>query len=229
MSDKMDSILAIEGRPSNSGWLESAARAFVETMMIRISPLPTGRRLSFDTTRDWRSAAPTALARALLCGALAMAYVVGSMHTASAANHISIAAAIADFDNFDTSQEDANRTAKHEARVQTFAALLRGDLAAQKKFKIVQLTCPKPPCSAARMPPNELVRAARQAGARLLVYGGIHKESTLVQWGKIEAVDLKNDKLVLNQNFSFRGDTDQAFRRAATFIARYFETLTLSH
>ncbi|MEJ2375529.1 MAG: DUF2380 domain-containing protein [Pseudolabrys sp.] len=150
------------------------------------------------------------------------------MHTATAANHILVAAAIADFDNFDTSQEDAERTAKHAARVQTFAVLLRDDLAGQKKFKIVQLTCPKPPCSAARMPPNKLVKAARQAGARLLVYGGIHKESTLVQWGKIEAVDLKNDKLVLNKNFSFRGDTDKAFRKAATFIGRYFETLTLN-
>ncbi len=136
-----------------------------------------------------------------------------------------MAMAIADFDNSDTSGESADRTAKHAARVQAFAAQLRNALASQKKFKFVQLTCAHPPCSTARMSPDELVRAARQAGARLLVYGGIHKESTLIQWGKIEAFDLKNNKLVLNKNFSFRGDTDLAFRRAAAFIARYFETL----
>ena len=75
------------------------------------------------------------------------------------------------------------------------------------------------------MAPDDLVRAARQSGARLLVYGGIHKESTLVQWGKIEVLDLNKHQLVLNKNFSFRGDTDQAFRRAAAFMARYFEAL----
>jgi hypothetical protein len=184
----------------------------------------------FDAAYNrWLSGARSSLPRALLYGALAITCVVISMRTVRAASHTSVATAIADFDNVDTSREDANRTAKHAARVQGFAALLRNDLATQKKFKIVELTCPHPPCSAGRMPPNDLVQAARQRGARLLVYGGLHKESTLVQWGRIEAVDLKKDKLVLNQTFSFRGDTDQAFRRAATFVARYLEALTLSH
>ena len=198
--------------------------------MIHISSILTGRRLMFDAAYNrWLSGARSGLPRALLYGALAITCVVTSMRTVRAASQPSVAAAIADFDNVDTSREDANRTAKHAARVQGFAVLLRNDLAAQKKFKIVQLTCPNPPCSAGRMPPNDLVQAARQMGARLLVYGGLHKESTLVQWGRIEAVDLKKDELVLNQTFSFRGDTDQAFRRAATFVARYLAALTLSH
>jgi len=144
---------------------------------------------------------------------------------ATADDQGSIAVAIADFDNYDTSGENADRTAEHAARVQAFAALLRNDVAAQKKFNILHLTCAHPPCSAGRMSPDDLVRTARQAGARLLVYGGIHKQSTLIQLGKIEAFDLKTNKLVLNKNFSFRGDTDQAFRRATAFIARYFEAL----
>jgi hypothetical protein len=155
-----------------------------------------------------------------------MACVISSMLTVSAANQAPVAAAIADFDNFDTSGEDAARTAEHAGRVNAFAALLRSDLTAQNKFKIVPLTCPNPPCSAARVPPNELMQAARQAGAKFLVYGGIHKESTLIQWGKIGVIDLENDKLVLNQNFSFRGDTGQAFQRAAAFIERYLNGLT---
>jgi hypothetical protein len=175
----------------------------------------------------WLSGARSGLSRALLCCALAITCIVTPIPTVRAASHGAVAAAVADFDNFDTSREDADRTAKHAARVQVFAALLRNELAAANKFKVVQLTCPNPPCSAGRMRPNDLVKAARQAGARLLVYGGLHKESTLVQWGRIEAVDLKKNKLVLNQTFSFRGDTDQAFRRAAIFVARYLKALTL--
>ena len=161
--------------------------------------------------------------RALSCGAL---IVLCAIHpTRAVAGQGAVAVAISDFDNVDTSGESANRTAEHAARVQSFAAFLRDDLAVQNKFKVVHLTCQNPPCSAAHMSPDDLVRAARQAGAQLLVYGGIHKESTLIQWGKIEVFDLKKQELVLNKNFSFRGDTDQAFRRAAAFIARYFEAL----
>ena len=173
-------------------------------MMIHISGLLTDRRRAFGLGYNWRlPGAPTGLARALLCGALTMACVVGSMRIVAAASQAPVTAAIADFDNIDTSREAPDRTAKHAARVQVFAALLRGDLAAQKKFKIVRLSCLNPPCSAARMPPKGLVKAARQAGARLLIFGGIHKESTLVQWGKIEAIDLESDKLVLSKAFSF--------------------------
>jgi len=164
--------------------------------------------------------------RICLCGALAVACLVGSMRTVSAADQAPVAAAVADFDNVDTSGEAADRTAEHAARVSAFAGLLRSDLAAQNKFKIVQLACPQPPCSAAHTPPEELMQSARQAGARFLVYGGIHKESTLVQWGKIGVIDLEKDKLVLSKNFSFRGDTDQAFQRAAAFMERYLDALT---
>jgi len=57
----------------------------------------------------------------------------------------------------------------------------------------------------------------------VLVYGGIHKMSTLIQMGKVQAVDLASERLILDQSFSFRGDTDEAFRRAAQFVVRYLE------
>jgi len=47
--------------------------------------------------------------------------------------------------------------------------------------------------------------------------------STLIQMGKVQAVDLTSDQLMLDQAFSFRGDTDEAFRRAAQFVVRYLE------
>ena len=66
---------------------------------------------------------------------------------------------------------------------------------------------------------DDLVAAAQNADAQLLVYGGIHKMSTLITWGSVQVVDVRQKQLLLNRLFSFRGDTDEAFRRAAKFIS----------
>ncbi len=65
---------------------------------------------------------------------------------------------------------------------------------------------------------DEFTAAARRAGARLVVYGGIRKMSTLVQWGRIQVLDLDSNQLLLQRVITFRGDTDTAFNRAAAFV-----------
>jgi Protein of unknown function (DUF2380) len=65
---------------------------------------------------------------------------------------------------------------------------------------------------------DELGAAARRAGARLVVYGGIRKQSTLVQWGRIQVLDVDSNQLLLERVVTFRGDTDMAFSRAAAFV-----------
>ena len=142
---------------------------------------------------------------------------------ASAATEGGIPVAIAEFDNYDTSGESGERTAQYAARVQGFAGLVGDGLEAAGKFRVVKLECAEPPCSAGQMAPDELISAARRAGARLLVYGGIHKMSTLIQMGKVQAVDLQEEKLLLDQAISFRGDNDMAFDRAAQFVVDYLE------
>jgi len=65
---------------------------------------------------------------------------------------------------------------------------------------------------------DDFIAAARRTGARFVVYGGILKVSTLVQNGLVEVVDLQNEKLILKRTVSFRGDNDEAYRRAAAFV-----------
>ena len=81
-------------------------------------------------------------------------------------------------------------------------------------------------CSAGSIGADDLVSAAVKSDARLLVYGGIHKMSTLIQWGSVQVVDLQRKELLLNRLFSIRGDTDEAFRRAAKFIGETLHDLT---
>lgn len=79
------------------------------------------------------------------------------------------------------------------------------------------------------MDAQSLTEAARQSGARLLLYGGIHKMSTLVQFGKAQVADLKSDQVVYDRTITFRGDDDNAWRRAGEFLAEGLIKELLAH
>ncbi|WP_119301614.1 DUF2380 domain-containing protein [Dongia deserti] len=130
-----------------------------------------------------------------------------------------VALAVADFDYSDTSGEVRDQSAEHTARLEDFTSLIRDMLSASGNYKVVDLVCSKPSCSASAMDAESLTEAARQSGARLLVYGGIHKMSTLVQFGKAQVVDLKTDTVVFDRTISFRGDNAEAWTRAGQFLA----------
>lgn len=129
-----------------------------------------------------------------------------------------IAVAVADFDYFDTSGEVADQSAEHQARVASFANLLRENLAALGDYRVVPIECQNPPCTATTLSQELFIAAARKSGARLVVYGGIRKMSTLVQWGEIQLLDLEAEKLLMRRTVTFRGDNDAAYRHAANFV-----------
>ncbi len=135
--------------------------------------------------------------------------------------------AVIDFDYFDTSGEPTDQTGAHAALLKDFMERLRGDLEASGKYRVVALACPDAPCSAAANDPRALVAQAGKAGARLLLYGGVHKMSTLVQWAKVGLVDLETDRLIDDRWLSFRGDSPEAWRRAESFLARKLAEKTL--
>lgn len=125
--------------------------------------------------------------------------------------------AIADFSYSDTSGEVQDQTAKHKDFLRAFMAQLGEDLAKSDRYRIVSLACDPDPCTDAD--PSKLLAGARRAGAALLLYGGIHKESTLVQWAKIEMADVKTGQQVYERLLTFRGDDARAWQRAEAFIA----------
>jgi hypothetical protein len=65
-----------------------------------------------------------------------------------------------------------------------------------------------------------LLGKAQAAGARYLLISSFHKMSTLVQWAKFDMVDLKGRNVVFSRLVSFRGDNDEAWRRAKSFVVR---------
>lgn len=136
--------------------------------------------------------------------------------------------AIVDFNYNDTSGEPADQAAVHRTRLSAFMQAMRGDLTGNGKFALVSLACGPDPCSITQTPSSEILEKARQAGARLLLFGGIHKMSTLIQWAKVQAVDLQTGKLVFDRLLTFRGDTDDAWRRAEAFVAAQMAALELN-
>ncbi|QGM45552.1 DUF3280 domain-containing protein [Methylocystis heyeri] len=64
------------------------------------------------------------------------------------------------------------------------------------------------------------IELAQQAGAEFVMRGKFNKISTLVGSMDIEIKRVATDRPVYIQNFGFRGDTDEAWTRAAEFFAR---------
>lgn len=146
----------------------------------------------------------------LLCSlALVLGFTAARADTAPEG----IGLAVADFTFLDTSGEPTDQTAAHDRRLQDFMAALRRDLTADGRLRLV-------PAGKSDEAPEELAKAAASAGAKYLVVGGIHKMSTLVQFAKIDAIDIAADRVVLSKLITFRGDDDTAWARAESFVSR---------
>jgi hypothetical protein len=65
-----------------------------------------------------------------------------------------------------------------------------------------------------------MVDAARSQHVRFVVFGGVHKISTLIQWGQIEVMDVGSGKALLSRTVSFRGDDEAAWQHAAAYIGQ---------
>jgi hypothetical protein len=166
------------------------------------------------------------IAALTLCAA-AIGHLTIAFGFAADSETAGIAIAIIDFNYVDTSGEVLDQRAEHEMRLSVFMSALKDDLAAGGKFRVVVPACGPDPCS--RSSGSELLKAANAAGANFLMVGGIHKMSTLVQWAKAEVIDLRSGQIVFDKLFTFRGDTDQAWRRAEEFISNELTTLAPSN
>jgi hypothetical protein len=130
-----------------------------------------------------------------------------------------VALAVLNLDYVDTSGEPTDQTAAHQRRAADFISALQRDLAANGQYRILPMSCGSAPCEPA-MNPSELQKAARAAGVKLVLLGGVHKMSTLVQWAKIQIADEERGQIVFDRLVTFRGDTDEAWQKAESFIAR---------
>jgi hypothetical protein len=127
------------------------------------------------------------------------------------------ALAVLDLDYVDTSGEPTDQTVAHHQRAAAFVSDLRRDLAAGGRYRIVPIVCGADPCTP-RTNPVELQKAARAAGARFVLIGGVQKMSSLIQWAKFQIADEDAGQVAYDRLVTFRGDSDEAWRRAESFV-----------
>src|SRR6202042_2883021 len=152
--------------------------------------------------------------------AVGLTLVLGGQRVeADVASTHPLALAILDLDYVDTSGEPTDQVAVHQRRAADFVSALQRDLAANGQYRIVPMSCGSEPCEPV-MNPAELQKAARAAGARFVLLGGVHKMSSLVQWAKIQIADEELGQIVFDRLLTFRGDTDEAWQKAESFVAR---------
>lgn len=162
----------------------------------------------------------------LAAAALWLAPSCGVAADEEAAAQASIA--IVDFDYIDTSGEPRDQDAEHRALLAEFMRALKSDIAAKGRLRLVAPDCQPSPCALSGSSVPALLSAAREAGADILLIGGVHKMSTLIQWAKVDVIDVKTGRVLFDKLFSFRGDTIEAWRRAETFIAEEIVALPRS-
>jgi hypothetical protein len=172
---------------------------------------------------DNRELTAMEMPKALKSAGLALVTAVilcGSLLREGRAQTEAPALAVAGIDYVDTSGEVIDQSADHARRLRAFEAALRSDLSAGGKLRSVSLDCPPDACSVSDIDAKQLIGKAQAAGADFLLISSFHKVSTLVQWAKFDMIDVKAQKLSFERLVSFRGDNDEAWRRAEAFIVR---------
>jgi hypothetical protein len=128
--------------------------------------------------------------------------------------------AVLEFDYVDSSGEPADQTAMHRARLATFMRSIRSDLERRGGYRVVPLTCDPDPCSTDAAELDDLVASARKEGVDYVLLGGFHKVSTLVQWARVQVIDVSGKRLAFDRLLSFRGDNDKAWQRTEDFLMK---------
>ncbi|MGJ4930226.1 DUF2380 domain-containing protein [Bradyrhizobium sp. HKCCYLS2038] len=154
--------------------------------------------------------------RLVHCLVFALAAFCGA--GSAAASDQAPAVTVDEFSYLDTSGEPADQTAAHQRRLQTFVTALKRDVAADTRLRLVSPSC-APACPGDASPDDRL-RMAAEAGAGIVITGGVQKLSTLVQWARAAAIDVASHRVLFDKVFTFRGDSDEAWERAELFVSR---------
>ena len=101
-----------------------------------------------------------------------------------------------------------------------FRDRLQAALDERGTVEAVTLPCTQDGCTPANSRPLDLLDEARSVSADFIVLGAVQKMSTLISTGWVNLIDVDSGALALARKLSFRGDNDEAFRRAADFAAQ---------
>lgn len=133
-----------------------------------------------------------------------------------------VTVAVLAFDYTDTSGEVRDQTRAHAEWTQRMALDLQSGLTASGRYRGIGLDCAGKPCTQATADLADVAAQARAAGAAVMLFGTIEKQSTLISWARVRAVSTSTGAVVFDKFLSFRGDDDAAWQHMEKFVLREF-------
>ena len=131
--------------------------------------------------------------------------------------------AVPTFGYIDTSGEMRNQASEHAAQTERLATSLQQGLTASGRYRGIAIDCGGKPCSAGQGDDvADLAAKARDAGASVLLFGVVEKQSTLISWMRVRAIDTATGRVLFDKFLSFRGDDDAAWQHLEKFVLRQF-------
>ena len=154
---------------------------------------------------------------------LMLTIAIGSTSTDVAYTAEPTVLAISNFAFIDTSGEIRDQRFEHARRLTALGATLVDALSTSERISIVPLACQGGECTATAAGMEALSLEARRAGAQYLLIGEVRKMSTLIGGLKFAVLDLATNRPTCDRFLSYRGDTDEAWQRAASYAASEIE------
>ena len=125
------------------------------------------------------------------------------------------------FGFFDTSGEVRDQRAEHALRLSTMSRELGSELERKGLFRVVLQRADAKPCAPADT--DCILKEARSAGADIILTGAVQKVSTMASSIWVGAFAATNGQRIFFRQLTFRGDTDDAWHHATSFLAHQFE------
>lgn len=121
----------------------------------------------------------------------------------------------------DTSHEPQDQRPQHEARLALLLSVLKDQM---KAGEVVEITPPQVSAACPDETPECLLQLVATQGGDQAVFVTVLKTSTLIMQIYVQVMDVRDARLVLRRDLSFRGDNDESWRRAARFLAGILTT-----
>jgi hypothetical protein len=150
----------------------------------------------------------------------AVGMILASMATSQAAEASPIAV-IMPFGFLDTSGEVRDQSTEHRARLDRMAEDLAVEIGRAGTYRVIAAPADLVACA-----PTDsacILAGAKRAGVDLIIAGTLQKVSTMATQLWAAVFDAQDGKRLLYRQLTFRGDTDQAWDRATSFLAKEIE------
>jgi hypothetical protein len=126
--------------------------------------------------------------------------------------------ALMPFTYVDTSGEPRDQTVDHEARLRRMSTEIGAELDNGRIYRVVPVPPELERCDATDS--DCILAASRRAGVDRLLVGTLQKVSTMATQGWVGLFDASTGRRLFYRQLTFRGDNDQAWERAASYLSK---------